>query len=128
MKLFYIFQDPMGSDDSKVGVTSHTKVRLGTYQNSYSSRSHLAQFDIAYTGSPRVIDKLEKEVKRKFDWDIENDGRGHTEWVSHFTPEMIEKEVDKIIEGFHFKVTKIPAKFLPITVNNFDDLLTEQQT
>jgi len=110
-KLFYIFKDPMGSLDSKVGITGNPEVRLGVYQNSYSKRSHTACFDVVYIGPARAIANLEKAVKQEFDWDIERDGRGHSEWVSQ-TYTTIESKVDEIIEGYKFKIVKVPKKFL----------------
>ena len=123
-KLFYVFKDPMGSLDSKVGITGNPTVRLGVYQNSYSKKSHTACFDVVYIGPARAIANLEKAVKQKFDWDIERDGRGHSEWVSQ-TYTTIESEVDEIINGYQFKVRKLPKKYLPLTVDNLSTLLAE---
>ena len=121
-KLFYIFKDPMGSVDSKVGITGNPEVRLGVYQNSYSRKSHTACFDVVYIGPSRVIGKLEEAVKKEFNWDIDRDGRGHSEWISQ-THTTIESAVDKIIDGYNFKVSKVPKKFLPLTVDNMDAML-----
>lgn len=118
--LFYVFQDPFGAPDSKAGKTGHAEVRLGVYQNSYSSRSHLAQFDYAYFGSKRAIDNLEKAIKQEFDWDIEQDGRGFSEWIWDHTGEQVAGKVDGIIQGYRFKVTKVPAEFLPLNINNLE--------
>jgi hypothetical protein len=123
-KLFYVFKDPMGSLDSKVGITGNPTVRLGVYQNSYSKKSHTACFDVVYIGPARAIANLEKAVKQKFDWDIERDGRGHSEWVSQ-TYTTIESEVDEIINGYQFKVRKLPKKYLPLTVDNLSTLSAE---
>jgi hypothetical protein len=121
-KLFYIFKDPMGSGDSKVGITGSPEVRLGVYQNSYSRKSHVACFDVVYIGPARVIGSLEQAVKQEFNWDIDRDGRGHSEWVSQ-TYTTIESAVDEIIEGYRFKVTKVPKRFLPLTADNLNELL-----
>jgi T5orf172 domain len=121
-KLFYIFKDPMGSGDSKVGITGSPEVRLGVYQNSYSRKSHVACFDVVYIGPARVISSLEQAVKQEFNWDIDRDGRGHSEWVSQ-TYTTIETAVDEIIEGYRFKVTKVPKRFLPLTADNLNELL-----
>lgn len=121
-KLFYIFKDPMGSVDSKIGITGHPAVRLGTYQNSYSRKSHIACFDRVYIGPARAIGNLEKAVKQNFDWHIERDGRGASEWVAK-TYTDIEQEIDSIIEGYKFKVVKVPKKFLPLTVDNMEAML-----
>lgn len=126
-KLFYIFKDPMGSLDSKVGITGHAEVRLGVYQNSYSKKSHTACFDVVYVGPARAIANLEKAVKQEFDWDIQMDGRGHSEWVSQ-TYTTIEKKIDELIEGYKFKIVKVPKKFLPLTVDNIKALHTWIET
>jgi hypothetical protein len=116
-KLFYLFKDPMGANDSKAGITGSFEVRLGVYQNSYSKKSHTACFDVVYIGPARVIGNLEKAVKQHFDWDIDRDGRGHSEWISQNCKDL-ELAVDSIIEGYRFKVIKVPKKFLPLTVDN----------
>jgi hypothetical protein len=118
-KLCYIFKDPMGSLDSKVGITGNPEVRLGVYQNSYSKKSHTAGFDVVYVGPARAISNLEKAVKQVLDMDIELDGRGHSEWVSQ-TYTTIESKIDEIIKGYQFKVTKIEKQFLPLTVDNME--------
>ena len=123
-KLFYVFKDPMGSLDSKVGITGNPDVRLGVYQNSYSKRSHTACFDVVYIGPARAIQNLEKVIKQEFDWDIERDGRGHSEWVSQ-TYTTIESKIDEIIAGYHFKVKKVPKKFLPLSTDNLEDFLND---
>lgn len=120
-KLFYIFKDPLGSLDSKAGITGKPEVRLGVYQNSYSKKSHTACFDVVYIGPARAIDQLEKAVKQELDLDIELDGRGHSEWIS-LPVSAIESKVDEIINGYKFKITKISKKFLPLTVDNLNDL------
>lgn len=120
-KLFYIFKDPMGSIDSKIGITGHPAVRLGVYQNSYSRKSHVACFDTVYIGPSRAVGNLERAVKQTFDWHIERDGRGASEWISK-TYSTIETEIDKLIDGYKFKIVKVPKRFLPLTVDNFEDL------
>lgn len=121
-KLFYIFKDPMGSIDSKIGITGHPAVRLGVYQNSYSRKSHVACFDVVYIGPARAVANLEKAVKQTFDWHIERDGRGSSEWVSK-TYKEIEKEIDNLIDGYKFKIKKVPKKFLPLSVDNLQTFL-----
>jgi len=121
-KLFYIFKDPMGSGDSKIGITGGPAVRLGVYQNSYSKKSHTACFDAVYIGPARAVGNLEKAVKQEFQWDIELDGRGHSEWVS-MTYSSIEKKIDEIIDGYKFKVVKVPKQYLPLTVDNLEKFL-----
>jgi hypothetical protein len=112
----------MGSLDSKVGITGNPAVRLGVYQNSYSKKSHTACFDVVYIGPARVIGNLEKAAKQEFSWDIDRDGRGHSEWISQ-TYTTIEKAIDNIVDGYKFKVTKVPKKYLPLTVDNLKTLL-----
>ena len=125
-KLFYIFKDPIGAEDSKVGITGSPAVRLGVYQNSYSRKSHVACFDVVYIGPARVIGNLEKAVKQSFNWDIDRDGRGYSEWVSQpYT--TIETAVDNIVDGYKFKVVKVPKKFLPLTVDNLEKFLVVNQ-
>lgn len=116
-KLFYIFKDPIGSIDSKVGITGGPAVRLGVYQNSYSRKSHVACFDVIYIGPARAIANLEKVAKQELNLDIERDGRGHSEWVSQ-TYTSIETKIDEIISGYNFKVIKVSKRFLPLTSNN----------
>ena len=125
-KLFYIFKDPMGAKDSKVGITGSPAVRLGVYQNSYSKNSHTACFDVVYIGPARVIGNLEKAVKQEFNWDIDRDGRGHSEWISQ-THTTLETALDSIIDGYKFKVVKVPKKFLPLTVDNLEEFLVANQ-
>ena len=125
-KLFYIFKHPMGALDSKVGITGGPAVRLGVYQNSYSKKSHTACFDVVYIGPARVIGNLEKAAKQEFSWDIDRDGRGHSEWVSQ-TYTTIETAIDNIVDGYKFKVTKVPKKYLPLTVDNLDKFLLDFQ-
>lgn len=121
-KLFYIFKDPMGSVDSKIGITGHPAVRLGVYQNSYSRKSHVACFDVVYIGPARVISRLEQAVKQQFNWDIDLSGAGHSEWISQ-TYTSLETAIDTIIDEWKFKVTKVPKRFLPLTNDNLKGLL-----
>lgn len=119
-KLFYIFKDPMGSIDTKIGITGHPAVRLGVYQNSYSRKSHVACFDVVYLGPSRAIGNLEKAVKQKFDWHIERDGRGASEWISQ-TYKNIEQQIDELIQGYQFKISKVEDRFLPLTVDGLEE-------
>ena len=114
----------MGSVDTKVGITGHPAVRLGTYQIAYSRKSHVACFDRVYIGPTRAIGNLEKAVKQKFDWNIERDGRGASEWISQ-SYTTIEAQIDEIVEGYKFKVQKVPKKYLPLTVDNLEKFLKE---
>jgi hypothetical protein len=131
MNLLYIFQDPFGLNDSKAGKTSHPDVRLGVYQNSYSARSHLAQFDYAFYGSAKAINNLEKAIKSEFDWDIEQDGRGFSEWINNYTSAEVLEKVKEIIEGYRFKVFPVPSNFLPLNINNlalFEEWLNKNES
>lgn len=112
----------MGSIDSKIGITGHPAVRLGVYQNSYSRKSHVACFDVVYVGPSRAINNLEKAVKQEFNWNIERDGRGNSEWVNQ-TYATIESKIDELIQGYKFKIIKVPKRFLPLTVDNLDKFL-----
>jgi hypothetical protein len=81
----------------------------------------VACFDVVYYGPADAINDLEKAVKQRFDWDIERDGRGHSEWVSQ-TYTDISSEVDELIKGYRFKVKKLSKKYLPLTVDNLSKL------
>lgn len=122
MNLLYIFQCPFGKPNSKVGKTGHPGVRLGGYQNSYSFDGHVAQFDYAFVGTKSAVSKLEIRLKQEYNWDIERDGRGHSEWVSNHTSKQILKKVQETIDSCHYKVRMVPKEFLPITVDKLDDL------
>lgn len=122
-KLFYVFQDPLGSSDSKIGITGSPAVRLGVYQNSYSSRSHLAQFDCVYYGEKKTVEHLEKVIKQVYDWEIERDGRGFSEWIWNQTSKDIEDKIDEVIDGYKFKVKKLPKSLLPVNIENLEEIL-----
>ena len=78
-KWLYVFKDPMGARDVKVGITSNPRTRLGSYQNGYSAKSHKACFNYIWSGPPRQIDRLESVLKEKFNWDIESNITGESE-------------------------------------------------
>ena len=122
-KLFYVFADPLGARDCKIGITGHPHVRLGSYQNSYSRNSHVACFDLVYVGPRKAVESLEKALKQELDWDIERDGRGASEWISGQSVDEIAARVDEVIEGYRFKIRKIPKKYLPLTVDNLPQVL-----
>ena len=125
-KLFYVFKDPLGANDCKIGITGSPEVRLGVYQNSYSRNSHVACFDLVYYGPTRAINGLEKAVKQQFNWDIERDGRGASEWISNQSVKDIAEKVDSIIKGYQFKVLKSKAKG-PVTVDSLPDFMVAHQ-
>ena len=127
-KGLYAFKDPLGGPDAKSGITGSFAVRLGVYQNSYSRNSHVACFDIVYVGPPKAIENLEKVIKQRYDWSIERDGRGHSEWISNITIADIEKQVDELIKGYQFKIHKVPKDYLPLTVDNLDSFMEYVKT
>lgn len=124
-KIFYIFLCPFskytGVVAVKIGISAHFDIRLGVYQNSYSSLNHVAGFNIAYIGDTIAINNLEKTIKQHFDWEIEKDGRGHSEWISGVSLEDIVAKVDEIINGYRYKVEKVDQQFLPLTIHNADE-------
>lgn len=105
MKLLYLMRDPFGSGDNKIGITGFksAKVRLGTYQNSYSARSHLATFNRVWYGEDNPIKELEKTLKNKFGYAIQFEGRGFSEWVAE-DENTILKRINETIEGYHYHV------------------------
>ena len=123
--LWYAFNCPLtpytGVKAAKQGITSHYEVRLGVYQNSYSRDNHIACFEMAYLGDPIAISNLEKAVKREYNWAIERDGRGHTEWISGINVAEIQSKIDVIIEQGHYKVVKVDPAFLPLTTDNMEE-------
>jgi hypothetical protein len=127
MKGFYIFQCPLGAPDSKIGITGSWWARFSGYQNSYSKRSHTACFDLVYIGPARAIGLLEETIKKRYDWAIESDKGGESEWVSNHTVEDIEQIVDGLIAGFKFKITKVDRKWLPLSKNNLADFLKSHE-
>lgn len=114
MKWLYAFKDPMGLDDWKIGISGHPKSRLGTYQNAMSPRSHRARFDCVWVGPVNQIEKLEKYLKEKYNWDIASDKMGESEWIQDITLEQIEAAINEAIDGFKFHIKKLDAKF-PVT-------------
>jgi T5orf172 domain len=123
MKFVYIMKDPFGRPDLKIGKTGNPKIRLGVYQNSYSSKSHYAAFNKMWYGDNSVIDKLEASIKQQHDWDIELDGRGHSEWLYNVSVEDIEKSIDQIITDYKYKVKKIDESLMPINVSTWDNVI-----
>lgn len=126
-KLWYAFNCPFtrftGIKAVKQGITGGPAVRLGVYQNSFSKDNHTACFDLVYIGPDHAINNLEKAVKMEYDWHIDRDGRGHSEWIGGLNAEDIFNKIDEIIKGYGFLVTKVPKKFLPLTVDNLDNFL-----
>lgn len=105
MKLLYLMRDPFGSDANKIGITSFrsAKVRLGTYQNSFPGKSHLATFNRVWYGEDNPIKELEKTLKNQFGYAIQFEGRGFTEWV-YETEDKILEQINTTIKGYHYHV------------------------
>jgi T5orf172 domain len=126
-KLFYVFSCPLGKYTGiisvKIGITGHPEIRLGVYQNSYSRDSHISCFDLVYYGPTSAVEKLEKAVKLDFNWDIERDGRGASEWISGYTVAMIEEKIDEIIKGHKFKIQKVDNRFFPLNIDNMTEFM-----
>lgn len=122
MNLLYIFQDPFGADACKIGITGNAKFRLGNYQQSYYVVSRRHRFDMAYWGGKNAVGNLEKAIKREYDWSIDMGGQGMTEWIGNQTVNDIVNKIDRLIEGYKFKVYKVPKDLLPITVENIDSV------
>jgi hypothetical protein len=113
-KWLYVFKDPLGTNDVKIGISGNPKSRLGTYQCAYSAKSHRACFDMAWEGPANQIERLERALKDRYNWNIESDKLGESEWVSNIGLEEVVKAVEDTIQGFRFKITGLPVKF-PIT-------------
>jgi hypothetical protein len=113
-KWLYAFKDPMGSGDVKIGITGNPKSRLGTYQCAFSAKSHRACFDIVWEGPDKQIEDLEKALKFTYNWNIESNKLGESEWVSEIGFDKIVEEIEKTIRGRRFKIKKLPIEF-PIT-------------
>jgi T5orf172 domain len=118
-KWLYVFKDPLGSSDVKIGITSNPKVRLGAYQCAYSARSHKACFDFVWQGPPRQIDKLEGALKEKYKWDISSDKMGESEWITDIDLDTIIEVVNTEIKGWRFHIKPLEATF-PITTDDIE--------
>ena len=118
-KWLYAFKDPLGSGDVKIGITSHPKVRLGVYQNSYSRKSHTACFDYVWEGPNKQIERLENALKEKYKWDIASDKMGESEWVTDIDLDSLVEVVNAEIKGWRFHVTVLEATF-PIIADDID--------
>ena len=113
-KWLYAFKDPLGSGDVKIGITGNPKSRLGTYQCAFSARSHRACFDMVWEGPQLPIERLEQQLKLKYNWNIESDKLGESEWIADIGFEKIIEEVDKTIQENRFKISRLPIRF-PMT-------------
>lgn len=124
-KWFYIIQDPFGRNDFKIGITANPRVRLAAYQNAMSSRSYVARFTKVWEGPALHIDKLEVYLKNTFNWDIEFDKAGHSEWISDSSLEIIEAEVEKTIAGMRYHIKPLEAN-MPVLISDLDTILGDQ--
>jgi len=124
-KWFYIIQDPFGRNDFKIGITANPRVRLAAYQNAMSSNSYVARFTRVWEGSDNHIGKLETYLKNTFNWEIESDKAGHSEWVSNTTIETLVSEVEKTIAGMRFHITALDAP-MPVLISDLDTILGDQ--
>ena len=126
MKLLYLMRDPFGSDANKIGITSFrsAKVRLGTYQNSFPGKSHLATFNRVWYGEDNPVKELEKTLKNQFGYAIQFEGRGFTEWV-YETEETILKQINETIQGYHYHV--FPVDTDGETVYTIDNLIGKRE-
>lgn len=111
LRWMYAFRDPFGSGDIKVGITSNPRMRLGVYQCAYSARSHKACFDYVWEGPPQQIEKLEQVLKQQYNWQIESDSLGESEWITETTLEEIISIVDNLILGWRAHVAPLDFKF-----------------
>lgn len=124
-KWFYIIQDPFGGPDFKIGITANPRVRLAAYQNAMSSRSYVARFTRVWEGTADHIDQLEVYLKNTFNWDIEFDKAGHSEWISDTTIERIVEEVEKTIAGMRYHIKPLDAA-MPVLISDLDIILKDQ--
>lgn len=131
MKGLYIFGCPIakytGNVASKVGITGSWWARLSGYQCAYSKQNHTACFDTVYIGPKKAIEQLESVIKTRYNWSIASDRGGESEWIDNHDVATLEKIVDEIIDTFRFKITKVDAKWLPLTKDILEDFLAEHQ-
>lgn len=110
-KWLYIFKDPFGSGDVKIGITGNPRMRLGVYQCAYSARSHRACFDYVWEGPAKQIEKLESVLKEQYRWDIESDELGESEWVNGIAVKDILNIVNEEIQGWRFHIAPLVFEF-----------------
>jgi hypothetical protein len=82
---------------------------------------------MCYIGPKLAISNLEKAVKRNYDWAIERDGRGHSEWISGMSVADIESAIDILITENHFIVQKVDNSWLPLTTENLEEFLKHHE-
>ena len=118
-KWLYLFKDPMGSGDVKVGITKNPRMRLGVYQCAYSAKSHKACFDYVFEGPGKQIEKLEKALKEKYKWDIESDSLGESEWITDISLDKLVDVINSEIKGWRFHIAPLDFDF-PIRQDQVD--------
>jgi hypothetical protein len=126
-KFLYVMRDPFGKGGVKIGITSFrsAKVRLGTYQNSFPGKSHLATFNRLWYGTPNAVNELEKVLKNQFGYAIELDGRGFTEWV-YEEEQVIVDRIKEIINGYGYHVYPVDTE--GENVYTIDNVITQLET
>ena len=124
--LLYLMPEPFGNSDCKVGITrlEVSQIRAGTYQQALGP-NQLMKWQYAWIGKENAIKELEAEVKKDFRKDILYEGRGYSEWISGKDADDMNKAVHEIIDGLRSKVRAVDKAFLPITVNNLEQVKTE---
>lgn len=131
MKGLYIFGCPIakytGNVASKVGITGSWWARFSGYQCAYSKQNHTACFDMVYVGPKKAIEQLEAVIKTRYNWSIASDRGGESEWIDNHDVATLEKIVDEIIDTFKFKITKVDARWLPLTKDMLEEFLEEHQ-
>ena len=110
-KWMYLFKDPMGSNDIKIGITKNPRMRLGVYQCSYSAKSHRACFDYVWEGPGKQIEKLERALKEKYKWEIESDNLGESEWITDVVMDELIKVINEEITGWRFHIAPLQYEF-----------------
>jgi hypothetical protein len=127
MKFLYLMKDPMGADACKIGITSvnKSKIRLGVYQNSYSSESHMATFNYLWYGKNSPVSQLEATLKNLFGYAIMMEGRGFSEWISE-PADVILKQIQQTIDDDHFHVYEAGTEHNIYTLDDVINQLTIQ--
>ena len=124
--LLYLMPPPDRSKHCKIGITrlEVSQIRAGTYQQALGPSIDM-NWAYAWVGKENAIKELESEVKKDFKKDILYEGRGYSEWISGKDANDMNKAVYEIIDGLRSKVRAVDKAFLPITVNNLEQVKTE---
>ena len=115
----YLFGDPHGKPDTKIGVSGDIISRLTTFQSGASPRSHDAKFDVVWDGPIKDIHALESSIKKQYKKYIVSHSAGRSEWITKHTPDKLEKNIDIIIKNNGYRIKKLPARFFPVTLDNY---------